>query len=206
MGELIIGNIKARKILDSRGNPTIEVETTIQNESSDTIGFGSAAAPSGASRGVHEVTPFSEGSVDKSIEELSEISEELKGTNFENQASFDEKCRELDGTPDLSKVGGNAIIALSMSIAKAVASTENSPLYRYLNPNNSLKLPYPLGNVLGGGEHAGPTSPDIQEFLVLPVGAESFQQAAFANAKVHGLVEEILTRENSEFAGGKSDE
>lgn len=113
--------------------------------------------------------------------------------------------RELDGTDDLNKIGGNAIVALSMASAKALANIENVPLYENLKDEN-YELPYPLGNVLGGGEHAGPTAPDIQEFLSLPLGAENFESAAFGNAKVHERVEELVNKEDKTFTGGKSDE
>lgn len=199
-----IKEIKGRKILDSRGNPT--VEAWIQVESGSAVGSGRAAAPSGASRGVHEVVAFPEGGADKSLEELESVIKELKGLTFGNQSSFDEKLRNLDGTSDLAKVGGNMIVALSMAMAKAMASMAGEPLYRHTASGKADSLPYPLGNVLGGGEHAGPTAPDIQEFLVLPLGAERFEQAAFGNAKVHGRVRKLVSKEDKTFTGGKSDE
>ncbi|KXB04686.1 enolase, partial [candidate division MSBL1 archaeon SCGC-AAA261O19] len=156
--------------------------------------------------GVHEVTAFAKGGVDESLEELEDTAQDLEGMTFEDLASFDEKCRELDGTKDLSKIGGNTIVALSMAMAKAMASTSGEPLYKYLLIGKSPRIPYPLGNVLGGGEHAGPTAPDIQEFLALPLGAESFHQAAFGNAKVHKKVKELILKKDKTFTGGKGDE
>lgn len=203
---LKIESIKGRKILDSRGNPTIEVKATVRDELKSITGLGTAAAPSGASRGAHEAAAFPEGGVDESLRKLGEVAQELEGTNFKDQVSFDEKCRELDGTPNLSRVGGNATVALSMATAKAVASVAGESLYEHLSTGGSLYLPYPLGNVLGGGEHAGPTAPDIQEFLILPMGAESFRQAALGNARVHKKVKELLAKEDETFTGGKGDE
>lgn len=199
-----IKEIKGRKILDSRGNPTIEVSTEFVSDS--VTGCGIAAAPSGASRGKYEVVAFPEGGVEKSIEEIEIIAQNLEGTTFDDQSSFDERCRELDGTPDLSKIGGNAIVALSMAAAKAAASVSRKPLYEHLADKEATSLPYPLGNVLGGGEHAGSTAPDIQEFLSLPLGAKTFSQAAFGNAKVHERIKEIVGEEDPKFTGGKGDE
>lgn len=203
---LKIGKVRGRKILDSRGNPTVEVEVSLQDESGSTVGFGRAAAPSGASRGVHEVVAFPEGGVGRSLEELNRMARELEGTTFGNQISFDERCRELDGTSNLSRVGGNTIVALSMAIAKAAASASGEPLYKYLSNGEPARLPYPLGNVLGGGKHAGPTAPDIQEFLILPVGAESFLEAALGNAQVHKRVKKLVIEKDEAFTGGKGDE
>ncbi len=205
MPDMKILDYKARRILDSRGNPTIEVDMEVQN-SSGKVAEGRAAAPSGASRGVHEVVAFPGNSVETSIEELDKVRSELTSFSFSYISAIDQKLWDLDGTSNLGKIGGNATVALSMAVAKATAKIEDEPLYLNINRENELKLPYPLGNVLGGGEHAGTTAPDIQEFLVLPVGAEGFQQAAFANARVHQRVEELVSEEDESFTGGKSDE
>lgn len=205
MKDIKIEDIHARKILDSRGNPTIEVDVLATNTSQKKE-IGRAAAPSGASRGVHEVVAFPNDSPETSIKELEEIIPNLKGSSISDQTDFDKKLRELDGTPNLSKIGGNAIVALSMAAAKAVSEVENVPLFKRLSKNDNYELPYPLGNVLGGGEHAGTTAPDIQEFLSLPIGARSFEQAAFANAKVHKRVRKFANEEDKAFTGGKSDE
>lgn len=200
-----IKDYKARKILDSRGNPTIEIDIEVQGNSGK-LAEGRAAAPSGASRGIHEVVAFPESGVRRSIKGLKKIRSELKSLSFSDISSLDQKLWDLDGTSNLGKIGGNATVAFSMAVAKASAKIEKEPLYENLNRESELKLPYPLGNVLGGGEHAGPTAPDIQEFLVLPIGAEGFQQAAFANARVHQKVEKLVAEEDKSFTGGKSDE
>ncbi len=205
MNEAKIENIRPRKILDSRGNGTIEVDVKISGNNGKT-GFGRAAAPSGASRGVHEVVAFSGQSVETSINELDEVIPNLEDFTLSNFSEIDEKMRELDGTDNLRKIGGNAIVALSMASAKALADLKDLPLFKNLKVDENYELPYPLGNVLGGGEHAGETAPDIQEFLSLPVGAESFEEAAFGNAKVHQRVKEFANEEDQAFTGGKSDE
>jgi enolase len=195
-----ITDLRVRRILDSRGNPTIEVE--IETEA----GWVRAAAPSGASRGKNEAVAFPEGGVKASIEILKEqVFPKLKGREVERHEEIDRLLRELDGSPDFSKIGGNAAVAVSMAVAKAASLASGLPLYKYLNPRAS-SLPFPLGNVIGGGAHAGKTTPDIQEFHVLPTGAKSFSQAAFANAKVHKKLKGLIEKKDQLFAGGKGDE
>lgn len=205
MSKAQIESIRPRKILDSRGNGTIEVDVKVSGENEQT-GFGRAAAPSGASRGVHEVVAFAGQNVENSINELEDVIPELENFSLSDYTVIDEKMRELDGTDNLRKIGGNAIVALSMATAKALADLENISLFKNLKQGENYELPYPLGNVLGGGEHAGDTAPDIQEFLSLPVGADSFEEAAFGNAKVHQKVKEFANEEDKAFTGGKSDE
>lgn len=205
MNKAQVKSVQPRKILDSRGNATIEVDVKISRNNGKT-GSGRAAAPSGASRGVHEVVAFSDQSVETSINELENVIPELEGFSLSNFSAIDEKMRELDGTDNLRKIGGNAIVALSMATAKAIADLENLALFKNLKEDEKYELPYPLGNVLGGGEHAGATAPDIQEFLSLPVGAESFEEAAFGNARVHKKVREFTNEADEAFTGGKSDE
>lgn len=199
-----IKEIGGLKILDSRGNPTIEVKVKVEAGGNGVS--RKAAAPSGASRGKNEVVSFPEKSVDKAIDELNKISKELENTEFTDQSSFDDKLRNLDGTENLRNIGGNTIVALSIATAKAVASISEEPLYKNYSSSKSYSLPYPLGNVLGGGEHAGKSAPDIQEFLTLPLGAESFVEAAFANSRVHQRVKDLVNKKDKNFTGGKSDE
>ncbi len=205
MSEAQIESIQSRKILDSRGNETIEIDIEIVGDN-DKTGFGRAAAPGGASRGVHEVVAFPGQSVETSINELEDVIPQLKGSSLPNYSAIDEKMRELDGTDNLRKIGGNAIVTLSMASAKALADLDGLSLFENLKETKEYQLPYPLGNVLGGGEHAGATAPDIQEFLCLPLGAESFEEAAFGNAKVHQKVKEFANEADKAFTGGKSDE
>lgn len=194
-----IKDVRARQILDSRGNPTIEIELEVD------AGRVRAAAPSGASRGRHEAVAFPQGGVRASIERLrQEVFPKLIGMELD-QEKVDTLLRELDGTGNFSKLGGNAAVALSMAVAKAAALSSGLPLYKYLNPDASA-LPFPLGNLIGGGAHAGESTPDIQEFHVLPVGARSFSQAVSANAKVHQRLKGLIGKRDPSFAGGRGDE
>ena len=197
----VIEDIQVRKILDSRGNPTIEVDVITWN------GFGRAAAPSGASTGSREVVSFPEGGVDKVVSEMEDfIASELIGMNAEDLVTIDEILREVDGTDNLSAIGGNTTVAVSMAVAKAAAASYNMPLYKYIGGNLVNELPFPLGNMMNGGAHAGVNAPDIQEFLVIPVGANNISEAIFANASVHQRLKELIQTKDYSFTGGKGDE
>jgi len=197
----IIEDVRVRKILDSRGNPTVEVDIITWN------GFGRAAAPSGASTGAREVQSFPDGGVDKIISEVEDlISSELIGMDTEDLSDIDLVLKEIDGTDNLSAIGGNTTVAVSMAVAKAAASSYNMPLYKFLGGNMVNELPFPLGNMMNGGAHAGKHAPDIQEFLVVPVGAENITDAVFANTEVHKKLRELIQKKDSSFGGGKGDE
>ncbi|OPX60314.1 MAG: Enolase [Methanobacterium sp. PtaB.Bin024] len=197
----VIEDIRVRKILDSRGNPTLEVDVITWN------GFGRAAAPSGASTGSREVVAFPTGGVDSIIEEVEDIiSAELIGMDAEDLQEIDMVLKEIDGTENLSAIGGNTTVAVSMAVAKAAASSYNLPLYRFLGGNMPCQLPFPLGNMINGGAHAGKNAPDIQEFLVLPVGATNITEAVFTNTAVHRRIREKIAEKDSLFTGGKGDE
>jgi enolase len=195
--------LKARKILDSRGNPTIEVEIGVKMDGR--IVVGKAAAPSGASRGVHEVIDFPKGGVDEALGKIPEISSSLSQADIFDQEGVDRLLREMDGTPNFSRVGGNTAVALSMAVAKAAAAAKGKSLFEYLS-DGAYELPYPLANVAGGGKHAGAMAPDIQEFQVLPVGAKKVGEAVFANARVHKRVRKLIEKTDKTFTGGKGDE
>lgn len=197
----IIEDIRVRKILDSRGNPTLEVDVITWN------GFGRAAAPSGASTGAREVVAFPAGGVDKIIGEVEDIiSSELIGMDAEDLGEIDLVLKEIDGTENLSSIGGNTTVAVSMATAKAAAASYNMPLYRFLGGNMPNEIPFPLGNMINGGAHAGKNAPDIQEFLVIPVGAENITEAVFTNISVHRKIKELIQVKDSSFTGGKGDE
>ena len=197
----IIEDVQVRKILDSRGNPTIEVDVITWN------GFGRAAAPSGASTGSREVVSFPEGGVDLVVREMEDfIASELIGMDAEDINTIDEVLREIDGTDNLAAIGGNTTVAISMAVAKAAAESYNMPLYKYIGGNLVNELPFPLGNMMNGGAHAGVNAPDIQEFLVVPIGATSVVEAIFANAQVHKRLKELIQTKDSNFTGGKGDE
>jgi len=197
----VIEDIRVRKILDSRGNPTLEVDVITWN------GFGRAAAPSGASTGSREVVSFPTGGVDGIIEEVEDIiSSELIGMDAEDLQEIDLVLKEIDGTENLSAIGGNTTVAVSMAVAKAAAASYNLPLYRFLGGNMPSAIPFPLGNMINGGAHAGKNAPDIQEFLVLPVGATDITEAVFTNTAVHRRIREKIQAKDALFTGGKGDE
>ena len=197
----IIEDVQVRKILDSRGNPTIEVDVITWN------GFGRAAAPSGASTGSREVIPFPEGGVDVVVSEMEDlIASELIGMDARDITTIDEVLKEIDGTDNLAAIGGNTTVAISMAAAKAAAASYNMPLYKYIGGNLINELPYPLGNMMNGGAHAGVNAPDIQEFLVVPVGASNVVEGIFANASIHKKLKELIQTKDSNFTGGKGDE
>ncbi|MEM3736962.1 MAG: enolase C-terminal domain-like protein [Candidatus Bathyarchaeia archaeon] len=196
----MIKAVHARKIFNSRGEETVEVEVETLS------GKGRAAAPTGASRGKHEVAYYPEGGVDKSIDIIEKVvAPRLLGVNSDSQEAVDNALHEVDGTEDFRRIGGNASYAVSVAAAAAAASSHGIPLFRSLIKTQPL-LPHPLGNVIGGGKHAGRGAPDIQEFLVLPWRAETFSDAYKAMVKVHRAVGERLEKVDLTFTRGKGDE
>jgi enolase len=191
-----IAEIFLRTILDSRGNPTVEAEiSTISG------GFGRACAPSGASTGIYEakVRPC-----DEAVFEAREhLIPKLIELDSADQRGFDETLHEIDGTSDLSGIGANIAVALSLANAKAAASSLDMELYQYLGGAFVSQTPLPLGNVIGGGAHAVDAT-DIQEFLIIPTGASSAAEAVFTNALVHKRIKEILIARGK--GCGKGDE
>lgn len=199
MNPTIIEDVKARKILDSRGNWTIEVDVLTR------LGFGRCSAPSGASKGKHEVVSYPENDVDKSIVEIEEtIAHELIGMDSEEQEVIDSILKEVDGTQNFANIGGNAAVAISLANAKAAASSYGIPLYQFLGGSFAAELPYPLGNVIGGGAHASEAT-DIQEFLVIPVGAKTVLDAVQLNSMVHKAAKRLLLKKQKGSLG-KGDE
>ncbi len=195
----LIEDVVIRKILDSRGNPTVEVDVY-----TDT-GSGRFSAPSGASTGIHEVTAFPKEGIDHAIHLFrEEIVPQVIGMDTLEQESLDLLLTDLDGTDNFSRIGGNLIVALSIASSKAASEVLGLPYYRYLGGLLHTDLPYPMGNVLGGGKHAiGGT--DIQEFLVISQG-ETFIDSVFAGASVHKRVSELLRKKYPGVALGKGDE
>lgn len=196
-----IENIEIRKILDSRGNATVEIDITTES------GFGRVAAPSGASTGALEVVAFPEAGIDKLINAFPErVKPELVGINAEEIVLVDDILKKIDGTDNLSSLGGNVTVAISLAVAKAAASSHDIPLYLFLGGKLKNEIPYPLGNMINGGAHAGKNAPDIQEFLVVPVGAQNISEAVFANSSVHKRIGELIKVKDTRFTGGKGDE
>lgn len=186
-----IENIFAREILDSRGNPTLEVDVTLADG-----GFGRAAVPSGASTGAHEAVELRDGDksryggkgVLKAVMNVNtEIADTLYGLNAENQRGIDQILIDLDGTPNKARLGANAMLGVSLALAKAVANSQGVPLYRYIGGSNAYTLPVPMMNIINGGEHAD-NPIDVQEFMVMPVGAKTFSEALQMGAEIfHAL-------------------
>ena len=196
-----ISKINIRKIIDSRGNPTIEVEIF-----DDRNLFGRAAAPSGASKGSFEVKDYPEGGIDIGISNFkSNVLNRLLGIELASQEKFDNTLHEIDGSENFANIGGNITIATSLAYAKASALSESKELYEFINKNNSkLKLPSPLGNIIGGGKHAinGTT---MQEFLSVSSG-KNYTSSAFANIGVHKKVSELLKIKFPSLSLGLGDE
>lgn len=187
----MITEVYAREILDSRGNPTIEVEVCLEDGS-----VGRAAVPSGASTGAHEAVELRDDDknrylgkgVTKAVDNVNDvIAEALIGLEATRQVEIDEMLIRLDGTPNKGKLGANAILGVSMAVAKAAAASVGLPLYLYLGGVYAQELPVPMMNILNGGQHAD-NNVDIQEFMIMPVGAASFSEALRMNAEIyHGL-------------------
>jgi len=191
----------ARKIFNSRGSETVEVEIITEN------GFGRAAVPAGASTGKNEVALFPQGGIDEAIKAFyDKIVPEIVGLDAAAQREIDSKLREIDGTERLEKLGGAIVLATSLATAKAAASSLALELFEYLGGSMACELPYPLGNVLGGGKHSKGVAQDIQEILVLPVGATNIFDAIKANVTVHKYLPKYIKEVDPNFAGGKNDE
>jgi enolase len=197
----VIEDIIARKVFNSRGEETIEVDVIT------TSGFGRAAAPAGKSRGKTEVAYYPQGGVDQAVKKVEElIATELVGLNADFQEEMDRTLHEIDGSKDFKMIGGNTAFAISLASAEAAANSYGLLLFQYLGGHFAHELPYPLGNTISGGQHTYGKSPDLQEFLVLSHGAESFAEAASANVQVHKRIGEILKKKDKLFSAGKSDE
>ncbi|WP_316862563.1 phosphopyruvate hydratase [uncultured Cohaesibacter sp.] len=197
-------DIVGREILDSRGNPTVEVDVILEDGS-----MGRAAVPSGASTGVHEAHELRDGEeryggkgVTKAVEAVNdEIFDALVGLDAENQIQLDKVMIELDGTENKGRIGANAILGTSMAVAKAAAAAAGLPLYRYVGGANACTLPVPMMNIINGGEHAD-NPIDIQEFMIMPVGAESIAEAVRMGAEVFHALKKGLSKAGHNTAVG----
>ena len=193
---LEITDVLAREILDSRGNPTVEVEIWLEDGS-----FGRAAVPSGASTGIFEACELRDGDESRYLGKgvLSavaavneEIADAIIGFNALEQVSLDKLLCEMDGTPNKSRLGANAILGVSLAAAKACANSLGMPLYRYIGGANAKTLPVPMMNVLNGGAHAS-NNVDIQEFMIMPVSADSFREALRMCAEVFHTLKKVVS-------------
>ncbi|MCO5132894.1 MAG: phosphopyruvate hydratase [Phyllobacteriaceae bacterium] len=188
-------DLTAREILDSRGNPTVEVDALLEDGS-----FGRAAVPSGASTGAHEAVELRDGGkrylgkgVEKAVQAVNgEIAEALVGYDAEEQLAIDMAMIELDGTENKGRLGANAILGVSLAIARASAEASGLPLYRYVGGANAHVLPVPMMNIINGGEHAD-NPIDFQEFMIMPVGAESLKEAVRMGSEVFHTLKKDLS-------------
>ena len=203
---LEIIRVKGREVLDSRGNPTVEVEVELANGVT-----ASAIVPSGASTGVHEALELREGDKDrylgkgvtKAVENIEKIAAEIIGMNALDQRMIDETMIGLDDTENKTNLGANAMLGVSMAVARAAAKSLDLPLYRYIGGLRSDTLPVPMCNILNGGQHADNTV-DIQEFMVMPVGADSFKEGLRMVAEVFHSLKKLL--KSNGFSTGVGDE
>ncbi|CAM3597702.1 MULTISPECIES: phosphopyruvate hydratase [Saccharibacillus] len=201
----IISDVYAREVLDSRGNPTVEVEVYLESGA-----IGRAIVPSGASTGVHEAVELRDGDksrylgkgVENAVKNVNEtIAPEVIGMDALDQLGIDKAMIALDGTPNKGKLGANAILAVSMAVARAAADALDLPLYVYLGGFNAKQLPVPMMNIVNGGEHAD-NNVDVQEFMVLPVGAPTFKEALRMGAEIFHNLKSVLSSKGLATAVG----
>ena len=204
----LIKKIHAREILDSRGNPTVEVEVWLEDGS-----WGRAAVPSGASTGIYEALELRDGDksrylgkgVLKAVDHVNiDITESIKDLDALDQARVDSAMLTLDGTPTKSKLGANAILGVSLAVARAAAASKGMPLYRYLGGIAAKVLPVPMFNILNGGVHANWQSTDLQEFMIAPVGAPNFREALRWGSETYHALKSVLKGQG--FSTGVGDE
>lgn len=202
---LVIGNVSAREILDSRGNPTVEVEVTLSDGT-----VGRADVPSGASTGIFEACELRDGDNGrylgkgtlKAVNNVNtEIASALKGLNVLNQAAIDKTLCDLDGTPNKARLGANAILGVSLAAARAAAESLGIPLYNYIGGVNAKTLPLPMMNIINGGAHAS-NNVDIQEFMIMPVGAKSFREAICMCTEVFHNLKTVISAQNGSTSVG----
>ena len=200
-----IVDVVAREILDSRGNPTVEADVLLESGV-----MGRAAVPSGASTGTREAIELRDGDagrflgkgVMQAVENVNtEISEAIIGLDAQEQAFIDQTMIDLDGTDNKSRLGANAILAVSMAVAKAAAEESGLPLYRYFGGMSPMQMPVPMMNIINGGEHAN-NSLDIQEFMVMPVGAANFREALRCGAEIFHALKKLLDKKGHSTAVG----
>jgi len=203
-----VKKVRAREILDSRGNPTIEVDIELENGAS-----GRAAVPSGASTGIHEALELRDGDkrryggkgVLSAVKHVNlEIAKVIHGLDALDQAKVDERMLNLDGTPNKSRLGANAILGVSLAVARAAASARGLPLYRHLGCESANILPVPMFNILNGGVHANWQGTDFQEFMIVPVGAPNFREAVRWGSETYHALRTVLKEKG--YATGVGDE
>lgn len=196
-----VTDLNSRIIFNSRGTETIEIDVVTDGKH-----LGRAAAPSGASVGTLECKSFPMNSPERAIEFFEENKSRFVGISADDPAELQGVMKDIDPTANYSKLGGSVAYALSIASVDSAARAAQIPLFKLLNKNGPYKFPFPLGNVLGGGAHAGPGTPDIQEVLILPIGASNIGEALRTNFKIHKEVRNVIERYDGKFTYGRGDE
>lgn len=197
----IITSVKGRLLYNSRGSKAIEIDVV-----SDKSHIGRVCAPSGASVGKHEAVSFPENKPEKSIEILNSNLDKFIGLEASNLKEIHDVIRKIDSTENYSKIGGAVAFALTIGSMESASRALGIPLFRLLSKDSEFRFPFPLGNILGGGAHAGPGTPDIQEILICATGAKSIRESIETNLEVHRELRKILEKHEPEFTNGRGDE
>ncbi len=196
-----ISSIKGRVLYNSRGSKTIEVDVEVDNRI-----IGRVSAPSGASVGKYEAIGFPDGGPEESLRILNQNSKTFIGLDSSDLSSVHESIKKIDGTENYSKIGGGLAFAITIASMDAAAKSLNEPLFKMLSKDSAFHFPFPLGNILGGGAHAGPGTPDIQEILICSNGAKTVRDAIENNFAIHKELRGILQKEDPQFTNGRGDE
>ncbi|CUR51049.1 Enolase [Nitrosotalea devaniterrae] len=196
-----ITSIEGRILYNSRGSQTIEIDVTSDNQH-----VGRVCAPSGASVGKHEAQSFPQNKPEKSLDILKKNARKFVGLDPSNLKIIHETLREIDSTPNYSKVGGSLAFALTIASIESASKSLQVPIFKLLAKDLTFRYPFPLGNILGGGAHAGPGTPDIQEILVCSIGSKTVRDAIETNLMVHKEVGKILAKKDPSFTNGRGDE
>ncbi|MDC8452381.1 MAG: enolase [Candidatus Nitrosotalea sp.] len=196
-----ITSIEGRILYNSRGSQTIEVDVTSDNQY-----IGRVCAPSGASVGKYEAQSFPQNKPEKSLDILKKNAKKFVGLDPSNLKIIHETLREIDSTPNYSKAGGSLAFALTIASIESASKSLHVPMFKLLSKDSTFRYPFPLGNILGGGAHAGPGTPDIQEILVCAIGSKTIRDAIEVNLMVHKEVGKILAKKDPSFTNGRGDE
>ena len=196
-----ITSIKGRVLYNSRGSKTIEVDVESDNKF-----VGRVCAPSGASVGKYEAVSFPQGGPEESLQLLQNNTSKFIGLESEDLAAVHNTIHTIDDSPNYSKIGGATAFAITIASMDSAAKAKGEPLFKILTPNSDLKFPFPLGNILGGGAHAGPGTPDIQEILICATGSKTIHDAIETNLAVHKELRKVLLKEDPNFTNGRGDE
>jgi len=196
-----ITSIEGRIIYNSRGSKTIEVDITSENKF-----LGRVCAPSGASVGKYEAVSFPNGKPEESLRILNDNSQKFIGLESSDLKTIHETLRSIDQSSNYSKIGGALAFAITIASMESASKSLDMPLFQILSSDSSFKFPFPLGNILGGGAHAGPGTPDIQEILICAIGAKTIRDAIETNLSVHKELRHILEKEDPNFTNGRGDE